>query len=52
MFFDPKYILIVLIPGLIMSGLASMLVKSAFSKYSKIGTRRGYSGAQAGLCDK
>lgn len=47
MFFDPKYILIVLIPGLIMSGLASMLVKSAFSKYSKIGTRRGYSGAQA-----
>ncbi|MDA1231843.1 MAG: zinc metallopeptidase [Planctomycetota bacterium] len=47
MFFDPKYILIVLIPGLIMSGLASMLVKSAFSRYSKIGTRRGYSGAQA-----
>ena len=47
MFFDLKYILIVLIPGLIMSGVASMLVKSAFSKYSKIGTRRGYTGAQA-----
>ena len=47
MFFDLNYILIVLIPGLIMSGVASMLVKSAFSKYSKIGTRRGYTGAQA-----
>ncbi len=47
MFFDLNYILIVLIPGLIMSGIASMLVKSAFSKYSQIGTRRGYTGAQA-----
>ena len=47
MFFDMKYILIVLLPGLIMSGVASMLVKSAFAKYSQVGTRRGLSGAQA-----
>ena len=47
MFFDFKYILIVVLPGLVMSGIASLLVKSAFSKYSKIGTRRGYTGAQA-----
>ena len=47
MMFDPKYILIVLLPGLIMSGVASLLVKSAFSKYSQVGTRRGYTGAQA-----
>lgn len=47
MFFDVKYFLIVLIPTLIMSGAASMLVKSAFSKYAQVGTRRGYTGAQA-----
>ncbi len=47
MFFDLKYMLIVLLPGLIMSGVASLLVKSAFSKYSQVGTRRGYTGAQA-----
>lgn len=47
MFLDVKYFLIVVIPTLIMSGVASMLVKSAFSKYSQVGTRRGYTGAQA-----
>jgi uncharacterized protein len=47
MMFDMKYVLIVMIPGLIMSGVASLLVKSAFSKYSQVGTRRGYTGAQA-----
>ncbi len=46
-FFDLKYILMVMIPGLIMSGLASLMVKSAFAKYSQVGTRRGYTGAQA-----
>ena len=45
--FDMNYLLIVLIPGLIMSGLASLMVKSAFNKYSQVGTRRGYTGAQA-----
>ena len=47
MFFNMKYFLMVLLPGLIMSGVASMLVKSAFAKYSQVGTRRGLSGAQA-----
>lgn len=45
--FDMNYLLIVLIPGLIMSGLASLMVKSAFNKYSQVSTRRGYTGAQA-----
>jgi Zn-dependent membrane protease YugP len=45
--FDMNYIFIVLIPGLIMSGLASLMVKSAFNKYSQVGTRRGFTGAQA-----
>lgn len=45
--FDMNYIFIVLIPGLIMSGIASLMVKSAFNKYSQVGTRRGFTGAQA-----
>ena len=45
--FDIQYILLVMIPGLIISGTASMLVKSAFNRYSKIPSRRGYTGAQA-----
>jgi len=45
--FEMNYIFIVLIPGLIMSGIASLMVKSAFNKYSQVGTRRGFTGAQA-----
>ena len=45
--FDIKYILFVMIPGLIISGAASLLVKAAFARYSKVASRRGYTGAQA-----
>lgn len=45
--FDMTYILMVLVPGLLLSGGASLLVKAAFSRYSKVGSRRGYTGAQA-----
>lgn len=41
------YILFVLIPGMIISGGASLLVRAAFSRYSKVRTRRGFTGAQA-----
>ena len=47
MFFDPLYLLLVLLPGLVISGGASMLVKSTFKKYSNVRTRNGYTGAQA-----
>ena len=47
MYFDMNYILMVLIPGMLLSGLASWRVKAAFNKYSKVGTHRGLSGAQA-----
>lgn len=47
MYISMSYILMVLIPGLVMSGLASLMVKAAFSKYSQVATRRGYTGAQA-----
>lgn len=45
--FDMKYILYVMLPGMIISGGASLLVKAAFSRYSKVRSRRGYTGAQA-----
>lgn len=45
--FDPHYLLYVLIPGMIISGLASFLVRTNFKKYSKVGSMRGYTGAQA-----
>ncbi|MCA9154798.1 MAG: zinc metallopeptidase [Pirellulaceae bacterium] len=45
--FDPMYLLLVMLPGLLISGGASLLVKSAFSRYSRVGTRQGYTGAQA-----
>jgi hypothetical protein len=40
--FDSDYILLVFIPRLVLSELASWRVKSAFEKYSQIGTRRNY----------
>jgi Zn-dependent membrane protease YugP len=54
MFFDPMYFLIVVIPGLILSGAASMLVKSRFNYYSRVPSTRGYTGAMAArkLLDK
>lgn len=45
--FDPQYMLFVLLPGLVIAGLASLMVRSAFGKYSKVPNSRGYTGAQA-----
>jgi len=47
MFFDPMYILMVLLPGMLISGAASLMVRSAFSKYSKVRSANGFTGAQA-----
>jgi Zn-dependent membrane protease YugP len=46
MIFDPLY-LVLLAPAFIFSLFASFWVKSAFRKYSKVGTASGLSGAQA-----
>lgn len=46
-YIDSLYIVLVMIPGLILSGVASLLVKSSFARYSQVGTRRGLTGAQA-----
>ena len=45
--FDIKYLLMVLLPGLLISGGASLLVRSAFNRYSKVGSQKGYTGAKA-----
>ena len=47
MFLDPMYFILVLIPGLILSVGAQMMVKSAYKKYSQVPARSGLSGAQA-----
>jgi len=47
MFFDPMYLLVVLLPGLAISGIASWMTKSAFSRYSRQRTANGLTGAQA-----
>jgi Zn-dependent membrane protease YugP len=46
MFFDPLYLLM-MAPALIISVLAQIWVKSAFSKYSRVVSQSGYSGAKA-----
>jgi uncharacterized protein len=45
MIFDPVYF-VFLIPGMILAGWASMKVKKAFNRYSKVASRAGISGAQ------
>ena len=42
-----QYMLMVVLPGMVISGIASWMVKSAFAKYQKVGSRRGITGAQA-----
>ena len=45
--FDFTYILFVALPSMLIAGAASLLVKSAFHRYSQVGSMRGYSGAEA-----
>jgi Zn-dependent membrane protease YugP len=47
MFFDPMYLLFVMLPGMALSAWASFRTKSAFKKYSKVRAATGYTGAQA-----
>jgi len=46
MFYDPTFLLF-MIPGLILSVIASIATKSTFAKYSKIAVSSGMTGAQA-----
>ena len=44
---DFTYILMVLLPGMVLSGLASMMVKSRFQKYANVAANSRMTGAQA-----
>ena len=46
MFYDPVYFMF-LIPGLILAGIASLLVKTTFSRYARVRSYSGMTGAQA-----
>ena len=46
-FFDPLYVLVVMLPGMLISGAASLAVRAAFNRYSQVASRRGITGAQA-----
>ena len=45
--FDMNYLLLVMLPGMVLSGLASMMVKNTFKKYETVGTKRNMTGAEA-----
>ena len=46
MYLDPLYIILV-IPAVIIAAIAQANVSGTFSKYSKVRTARGYTGAEA-----
>lgn len=46
-FMDLQYLLLVLIPGFVLTGGASWLVRQRFAQYSKIPSKRGYTGQMA-----
>ena len=46
MFYDPLY-LIMLLPAMVLAGLASWYTQSTFKKYSRIGAASGITGAEA-----
>lgn len=45
-YFDPWYLLLVL-PAVVLAGIAQLWVQSTFRKYSKVGTLRGVTGREA-----
>ncbi len=45
--FDMSYMLMVMLPGMVLSGLASMMVKRTFAKYENVGTQSNITGAEA-----
>jgi len=47
MMFDMQYLMLVVLPGLLLMGLATLAVKGSFHKYSKIRNSRNLTGAQA-----
>ncbi len=46
-FMDPWYLLLVMLPGMVLSSGAAWLVKKRFNQYSSVPTSRGFTGQQA-----
>ena len=47
MYFDMTYMLLVVLPGMVLSGGASWLVKRTFKRYESYGTQSGLTGAES-----
>ncbi len=47
MYFDMTYMLLVVLPGMVLSGGASWMVKNTFKKYESVGTQSNMTGAEA-----
>lgn len=47
MIFDPMYMLMVALPGMLIAGVAQMMVQSAYAKYSQVPNEEGMTGAEA-----
>ncbi len=45
--FDMNYLLMVMLPGMVLSGLASMMVKRTFAKYENVISQSNLTGAEA-----
>jgi len=45
--FSMGYLLLVMLPGMVLSGLASMILKRTFAKYENVGTQSNLTGAEA-----
>lgn len=46
-FYNPTFLLFVLLPGMLLSLWAAAITKSTFARYSRVRSSRGYTGAQA-----
>lgn len=46
-YFNMSYMLMVMLPGMVLSGLASFLVKSTFKRFETVGTTSNMTGAEA-----
>ena len=47
MFFDMQYMILVMLPALVLAGIASLMVKVTFNRYSRVRCYSGLTGAQA-----
>lgn len=46
-YFNMSYMLMVMLPGMVLSGVASFLVKSTFKRFEQVGTTSNMTGAEA-----